>query len=154
MSQSNLSARRRRAPQSLENTPSFSNNSSQVTPNNSQNVNSVGLTLPQVINILDNRLIKVETLLNESNNNNNKKISNEVQEELLLNKQSELINEFNNRFEILAEEIAILKDIVLKLQSYTMEINKTLLNERINVMSDLNNNIQVSDIDAEISDTQ
>ena len=154
MSQSNLSARRRRAPQSLENTPSFSNISSQVTPNNSQNVNSVGLTLPQVINILDNRLIKVETLLNESNNNNNKKISNEVQEELLLNKQSELINEFNNRFEILAEEIAILKDIVLKLQSYTMEINKTLLNERINVMSDLNNNIQVSDIDAEISDTQ
>ena len=30
-----------------------------------------------------------------------------------------------------------MKDIVLKLQSYTMDVNKTLLQERINVFSDL-----------------
>lgn len=153
MSQSNLSARRRRAPQSLENTPTNTNNFSNTLPNNSQNVNSVGLTLPQVINILDSRLITVETFMKESKESNNK-ISNEVQEELLFNKQSELVNEFNNRFEILAEEIAVLKDIVLKLQSYTMEINKTLLNERINVMSDLGNNIHLSNIEEEIVENQ
>jgi hypothetical protein len=39
----------------------------------------------------------------------------------------------------LAEELNNIKDVVLKLQSYTMEINKTLLEERINVFSDLGN---------------
>jgi hypothetical protein len=42
------------------------------------------------------------------------------------------------------------KDIVLKLQSYTMDVNKTLLQERINVFSDLgvhanNENISFED---------
>jgi hypothetical protein len=54
---------------------------------------------------------------------------------------SEILSDFNNRFEILAEEINNLKDIVLKLQSYTMDVNKTLLDERINVFSDLGNKI-------------
>jgi hypothetical protein len=38
---------------------------------------------------------------------------------------------------MLAEEIADLKDIVLKLQSYTMEVNKTLMEDRINILSDV-----------------
>jgi hypothetical protein len=38
---------------------------------------------------------------------------------------------------MIAEEVANLKDIVLKLQSYTMDVNKTLLEERIHILSDL-----------------
>jgi exoribonuclease-2 len=53
-----------------------------------------------------------------------------------------LIDEYNHRFEVLADEIANMKDIVLKLQTYTMEVNKTLMDERIHVFSDLGNNQQ------------
>ena len=40
---------------------------------------------------------------------------------------------------MLAEEIASLKDTLLKLQTYTMDVNKMLLDERVNVLSDLGN---------------
>ena len=43
------------------------------------------------------------------------------------------------KIKLLADEINNMKDIVLKLQSYTMEVNKTLMEERINVFSDLGN---------------
>jgi hypothetical protein len=36
---------------------------------------------------------------------------------------------------MLAGEVEALKDIVLKLQSYTMEVNKTLYEERIQMLS-------------------
>lgn len=45
--------------------------------------------------------------------------------------------EYETRFAMLANEIAELKDIVLKLQSYTMEVNKTLMQERVQILSDL-----------------
>ena len=48
-----------------------------------------------------------------------------------------IIDEFNGRFEIFAEEIANMKDVIMKLQSYTMDVNKTLLEERFHVLSDL-----------------
>jgi hypothetical protein len=41
-----------------------------------------------------------------------------------------MTNEINNRFEILAREISDLKEIVIKLQSYTMDVNKVLLTEK------------------------
>ena len=37
-------------------------------------------------------------------------------------------------------EINSLKDTVLKLQTYTMDVNKVLLQERINILSDLGDN--------------
>ena len=64
---------------------------------------------------------------------------------MLLNE--DILNEINSRFELLAEEISNIKDIVLKLQSYTMDVNKTLLEERINVFSDLGNSQQFSNIE-------
>jgi hypothetical protein len=38
---------------------------------------------------------------------------------------------------MLAGEVEGLKDIVLKLQAYTMEVNKTLYEERVQVLSDM-----------------
>ena len=48
-----------------------------------------------------------------------------------------LADEINAKFVMLAGEVENLKDIVLKLQAYTMEVNKTLYEERIHVLSDM-----------------
>jgi len=51
-------------------------------------------------------------------------------EHVSINDFNTIISEFNSRFELFAHEISDLKDIVLKLQSYTMEVNKTLFEEK------------------------
>lgn len=51
-----------------------------------------------------------------------------------------IIQEYNMRFDIIAEELSVLKDTVLKLQTYTMDVNKMLLNERIQILSDISTN--------------
>jgi hypothetical protein len=48
---------------------------------------------------------------------------------------AEILSDFNQRFEILAEELNTVKDLLLKLQSYTMDVNKALYEERIHVFS-------------------
>lgn len=136
MSQALASARKRRGV--TQNTPELS--PQQRTPQQ-PNVNTSGLTLPQVITIVDKRLTNLEQFMKDvketgvttTNNINLSETSQELQQ------QSNWIEEFNHRFEVLAEEINNIKDVVLKLQSYTMEVNKTLLEERINVFSDLGN---------------
>ena len=52
-----------------------------------------------------------------------------------------MINEFNNRFEMFAEEISTLKNIVLTLQSYVMsEVNIKLL-EMKTMLTEINENV-------------
>ena len=111
-------------------------------PTNSPN----GLTLQQVIAVIDKRLISLETHMNESKNTSQ---SREIVQYNVNGPQTdasstevaasinEIIEEFQNRFIILADELSSLKDIVLKLQSYTMEVNKTLMEERVHIFSDL-----------------
>ena len=50
---------------------------------------------------------------------------------------SKIIEEFKNKIEILANEIGELKDVILKLQSFTMEVNKSLYDDRIHIMSEI-----------------
>ena len=52
-------------------------------------------------------------------------------------KTAEFIGRINEYLLEIDNEIADLKDIVLKLQSYTMEVNKMLMEERIAVLSDI-----------------
>jgi len=143
MSKSNASAKNRRAfggnppPPTQLNAPQSQSQAQSATPN--------GFTLQQVIAVIDKRLVSLETFVNDTKENNSKK----VHSEFIVNKNQlgpipesdnsiqEVLNEFNTRFEILAEEIGTLKEIVLKLQSYTMDVNKTLLEERIHILSDL-----------------
>jgi hypothetical protein len=143
MSQALASARKRRGvPQ---NTPEFSTPQNNATQQ--PNVNSTGLTLPQVISIVDRRLTTLEQFMKDtkengvvaSNTNNNTQGVQEQAQQAQQSEQTNWIDEFNHRFEVLAEEMNNIKDVVLKLQSYTMEVNKTLLEERINVFSDLGN---------------
>jgi len=135
MSQALASARKRRG---IPNTPEPPIPQRNVNTTAQPNVNTGGLTLPQVITIVDKRLTNLEQFMKETKENG---VTTSVirQEEP---EQPNWIEEFNHRFEVLAEEIANMKDIVLKLQSYTMEVNKTLMEERINVFSDLGNNTQ------------
>ena len=142
MSKSNASAKSRRAFISPpQNNPAIG----QPQPQQQQQQTSTpttGLTLQQVIAVIDNRLLNVESFVKESKENSNRQIKfeDEAESALIPNNITEILSEYNSRFDILAEEINNLKDIVIKLQSYTMDVNKTLMEERIHILSDLGNN--------------
>ena len=147
MSQGNAAAIRRRAPTDTSRVNPAQTKPAQPTQSN---VNSVGLTLPQVISLVDKRLITLEDFMKESKESN-ENLSKSVRFEQPMNNTvtptnlvqmeafSNVVDEFNHRFELLAGELDIMKDIVLKLQSFTMEVNKTLMNERIQILSELGN---------------
>jgi hypothetical protein len=136
MSKSNASAKQRRA---FGNVPVINNTASQSTTTPSATSTS-GLTLQQVISLFDRRIIHLESFVKETKEDSNRKIK--FEDEVSSSSESitnlpDIINEFNSRFDVFAQEIGELKDIVLKLQTYTMDVNKTLMNERIHLLSDL-----------------
>ena len=124
-------------------------------PQQAQSQQPAGLTLPQVIALVDRRLMTLETFMKEQKDTTNKsqtqvQQSNSVQSlgnDILKTEIENMAEEFNNRYELLASEIQGIKDIVLKLQSYTMEVNKTLMEERVRILSDVENpsNITIDD---------
>ena len=140
MSQANAAARKRRAGgATLQDNvaPTQTNNNLPQAPKG-------GLTLPQVISLVDKRLVTLETFMKESQSSqsNGTKTSSVSAESASATSASEeavnqLADEFDSKFSMLAQELAELKDVVLKLQSYTMEVNKTLYEERITVLSDM-----------------
>lgn len=94
-----------------------------------------GLTLQQVIQVIDRRLLSLEDFAKKNSNmstvvNNSPNMETNMPENL-----TEVLEEYNSRFDILAEEISNLKNIVLNLQSYTMDVNKVLMKERIHILS-------------------
>ena len=136
MSQANAAAIRRRV-NPVNNVPGSTpqpQQNSNAGTTDSNNVNSGGLTLPQVIAVIDRRLINLETFMKESKTQPSQQ---NVAMSATPDSLNELMEEYNHRFEIFADEIANMKDIVLKLQSYTMDVNKALMDERIHVFSDL-----------------
>lgn len=58
----------------------------------------------------------------------------------------QLISEYEARFETILSEITEMKDIIMKLQSFTMEVNKSLYDDRINILSNDANDV-IIDID-------
>jgi hypothetical protein len=114
-----------------------------------------GLTLQQVISVIDKRLVNLEKSVGDINKKHSdlpilhnlssglqsnivEQSQTHISKQLELNKQTQenfqLINdnliEYDSRFEILANELVELKNIVLNLQSYTMNVNKMLLEEK------------------------
>jgi hypothetical protein len=139
MSQANAAARKRRAGgATLQDNvaPTQTNNNLPQAPKG-------GLTLPQVISLVDKRLVTLETFMKENQSNGTKtsSVSTESSASTSASASEDAVNqladEFDSKFSILAQELAELKDVVLKLQSYTMEVNKTLYEERVNVLSDM-----------------
>jgi len=101
-----------------------------------------GLTLPQVIALVDTRLIKLEKFMKDTLDGTvtvptvsvERSVSVASGEETSV---AQILEEYDNRFILLAEEIGQIKDTLMKLQTYTMDVNKMLLEERVNVLSDL-----------------
>jgi hypothetical protein len=96
---------------------------------------NTGLTLPQVITLVDKRLTTLEQFMQQQTESSNTEI---VKSEIPNNLDS-IVEEFNTRYSILAEEIDSMKNLLMKLQSFTMEVNKALLDERIRIFSDIDN---------------
>jgi len=107
-----------------------------------------GLTLPQVISLVDARLLTLESFMKEQTAN--VKPQSNISTDVIKQEVEMVVEEFNNRYELLATEIQSIKDIVLNLQSYTMNVNKTLMEERVRVLSDLGqSNIVIDEVELE-----
>lgn len=148
MSAANAAARKRRAPNAMVDPPR------PPTPTTPQ-PSTAGLTLQQVIALIDKRLITLENHVKEQATNPQPKSNdgNQVNHQLAMEQQlffsqqlAEITEEFNSRYSILAEEIDNMKNMLLKLQSYTMEVNKTLLEERIRILSDVEKGPDVNEL--------
>ena len=158
MSQANAAARKRRAGGATlqdNGVPAQTNNISQ------QQSPKGGLTLPQVISLVDKRLITLETFMKETQSGGSQ--TNASASAFVATSTSEdavnaMADEFDTKFAVLAQEVADLKDVVLKLQSYTMEVNKTLYEERIQVLSNMGEpkeekfNFHISDDELEVGE--
>jgi len=150
MSAAIASARKRRAPASVNPSPVTN---VQQQPDNQSNANPTspqgGLTLPQVIALVDRRLVTLESFMNETktatslseaadaaerNESQLNTIPESSNEELI-----EVVNEFNSRFELFAGELNEIKNIILKLQSFTMEVNQKLVDERSQLLTAVSN---------------
>lgn len=142
MSAAIAAARKRRAPASAQTTESAS---LQSVNTQSANTQPSGLTLPQVIALVDRRLIALEQHVKTQQETPAQKNETVVVESTA--NLDAIVEEFNSRYTILAEEIENIKNIVLNLQSYTMEVNKTLLEERVRVLSDIEHPTQTLKID-------
>jgi len=88
---------------------------------------ATGLTLQQVVMLTDQRLTILENFMNKNIQNFNPMDNKETGSPEFSEKMDEFLDDANRKFEILAEEIAQVKDIVMKLQTYTMDVNKMLL---------------------------
>lgn len=115
MSAALSAAKKRRAPIAVD-PPKFSPIQQQQQQQQPQQPQTGGLTLQQVIALIDKRLINLETAeVNETD----------------ATELEDMTEEYENRFDILAQEISELKQTVLSLQTYTMEVNKMLFDEKM-----------------------
>lgn len=148
MSAANSSAKKRRAPPEVIQSVGRPN----ANANTNTNTNATGLTLPQVIAVIDKRLVNLETFMVESKSSgigalssgsgissssgsgNNIKF---VRESTLTEEDRD---EYESRFNILAHEMAMLKNTIMNLQSYTMSVTKTFMEEKTGtILSDIVN---------------
>ncbi len=100
-----------------------------------QNSRPVDMTLPQVLQLLETRIRKLEQVKPAATTETTATPSPQIAE--VVSSWKEFQAEYDSRFNLLVTEINQLKDIVMKLQSYTMDVNKTLLEERVHFMADL-----------------
>ena len=123
MSGALAAAKKRRAPPENLVKP----NSQQGQP--AQNQAPAGLTLPQVIAVIDKRLTTLEVFARESKSAPTM-IPQNVQQANNSGFSEEDREEYENRFNILAEEFAELKTTIMGLQSYVMSVTTTFMADR------------------------
>ena len=134
MSTSNAAAIRRRVGSQNNSNTSSNLTSIPENPNVDKKETTKTLTMTEMITLLNSRVVVLEKNINQDTNVNVVQTQQEIQS---------LANEINIRFELFANEIANMKDTVMKLQTYTMDVNKMLMNERIEILS----NVEQTEID-------
>ena len=143
-----VSAARKRRTGPLPAEPVYSTPATNIQSNNNNipQQPKMGLTLQEVIALVDKRLVTLEKFMGDTKSQTTTdiprepKIKFELEEDSTENSRplnDEIIEEFNSRFLLLTEEMTNLKDIILNLQSYTMSVNKILMEERVQIISDL-----------------
>ena len=101
------------------------------------------LTLPQILSILDKRLVALEkNLIGRQEEDRNISTTSSVDDTI-----KATLDEYESRFEMLAEQINNMKDTLMKLQSFTMDVNKTLFEERIQIMQEQSESIHFSGLE-------
>lgn len=133
---SNAAAKRRRAGIQV-NDPV---NQATPSPQNGQQLPAQqgGFTLPQVIALVDRRLTNLEKFMKETteSTSTDNGVQNTGVSSDLTNILNDYFQEMDGKFQMLVEEITNLKDIVLKLQSFTMEVNKALYFDKTGIVLD------------------
>lgn len=81
--------------------------------------------------------------MNERINVLDKKVSDEQSSPAITDS---IINEYEQRFEMILNEIVNIKDTLMKLQTFSMEVNKSLHDERIQLLTDVDSS-NVPEID-------
>ena len=165
MSNSISAAKRRRAG-NITSSPMFQSNATQGSTSASTSVASETpkpMSLQQVIGVFDRRLLNLEDYVmkqikkvpnTDAKSHTNTDAASVNMDEIAIfvqNMMVEHFTEFNHRYEILAEEIVNLKHIVMKLQSYTLDVNKALIEERVQILSEVDsentNSLRITGID-------
>ena len=143
------------APAPTANNPPVRIQHSSSTPSISTDTTTIDtkkpMPLQQVISVLDNRILYLENHLVKSTDepqlvntgkSNNHESSNSINkdeiENIIVDTIKNHMSEFNDRYELLASEIVNIKQIVLQLQSYTLDVNKMLLGDRDHLLELVN----------------
>lgn len=121
MSNSIAAAKRRRAG-IQEPTPVQSNSSPSLAQPQAPK-----MSIPNFLGLLDKRISSLESSLLSNTEPNNIQLEIDSPEGKKTMKITEYMEEMDAKFNMLAEEITNMKDIVLKLQTFTMDVNKSLL---------------------------
>ena len=153
MSGSALSSAKRRRANNVTNSPLFQtpgSKESEITSDDATARPEVNanrpMSLQQALQLLNSRILQLEKKLEQSKTDSSNAESSSSSASLDVSSieaivkkvtESQVFEEFNHRYEVLASEILNLKHIVMKLQSYTLDINKTLVEERIQILSDI-----------------
>lgn len=103
----------------------------------------VRLSIPQVITMLDSRLAKLEI---------GARSTPAPAPAAAPAFDRSVLEDLDAKFMMLAEEITMMKDVIMKLQAFTMDVNKTLFEERIQIMSEVDGGIKPSQVVEEPSE--
>lgn len=144
MSQGNSAAIRRRVknielPKQVSNNNLESYSPQPSTPGN--------LSITDAFKLVNERLINLE-----------KGTTSNIETQLSSSLSNDIVNEYEERFKVIAQEIGELKDVVYKLQTFTMDVNKALYDERVKILGDIDKNkddiINIENLDSESSSQQ
>lgn len=110
------------------------------------------MSLPQLINSMEARIKALEE--NKPVEDNKSQTANQEISFNVTNPEtgetknmtmSDYMTDMDKKFFMLAEELTNMKDVVLKLQTFTMEVNKNLYEERIKILSEMPENVTITD---------